>query len=310
MKLLSSSMIFLFLLFSAPPYGAAQPTSKEQIQRELETIINERCAAIKTGDAQKDLSFLAADHMYKFPNGKTVSRLELETLGTAQDNIVIKEFSQTINKLTLSGNVVMLEVAVRQVANQKMKDGRDALVTNEWIENQTWIKNTDGWKLRIAEWKKLKKNTIEGMTPKEYQKISPAPPSQIQPDEKDKPIIEAGNALIFIYRLEDHALPKTSVFCNDTELAELTRGSYIKVKLPPGIYQFRSEKESAIELSVQGGKLYCLEVKLDAGFPAAKGVLTKDEGALGPQFYKLPKSVGLKSLDPKHVQDQSRVILN
>jgi hypothetical protein len=64
------------------------------------------------------------------------------------------------------------------------------------------------------------------------------------------------------------------------------------------------------ELSVQGGKLYFLEVKLDAGFPAAKGVLNKDEGTLGPQFYNLPKAVGLKPLDPKHVKDQSRVILN
>ena len=311
MKRKFASMIFLFLLFSVTAYIAAQPTTKEQIQRELETIINERCTAIRTRDGQKDLAFLAADYVYKLPNSKTVTRQELEKLGaSAQDNMTILEFSQTINKLEMKGSEVVLEVAVHQLAKQKMKDGRDALITNEWIERQTWVKNTEGWKLRIADWKKLKKNTIEGMTKNEYRKNSPAPPTQIRPNEEDKRIISAGNALVFIYRIEDHALPKTSVFCNDIEIAELTRGSYIKVKLTPGTYQFGSDKEPAIALSVQSGKLYFLEIKLAAGFPAAKGVLTKDEGRLGPQFYQLPKAVGLKPLDPKHVKDQSKVILN
>lgn len=298
--------IFLFTAISIP--SAAQIETK--LQREIEATIKDRCEAMLQQDEKKANSFLASDYSVKLPNGKILTRQEIEkTSQEIQNKQTLLEVTEKIKKLKIIGTDVIVDVFHHESFKQKLKNGNDAVITNENEIRQTWIKTTDGWRIKFIEIRKLGKSTIDREKLRDFRKVDTAPPTVLLPNEEDKDILKAGNGLVFIFRGADGSLLNTSVFCNDQEIAELPRGTYLRMKLLPGTYQLKSEKEPTIELQVESGKIYFFELQLKPGFPA-KGQLKKDEGSVTPGIYKSPKLSGLKPIEKKHIKDSSKIASN
>ena len=303
-------------LHSLPIAQAQQESNQERIieehaRTELAAVRAERDHAAEKKDIERVLSFYAVDFAFRLEGGRKLSRQEIEQVLRLISGADILEQKQrsTIKSIKLRGKEAILEVQDDSFVKQRLQDGSIKETTSSGQKRETWVKTEQGWKLKLIDSAKSKKLqiTVNG------QKVDPLKaPSDIEtpaPNIGDETILQEGHALVFVYRLNDGTIVKAAVYCDDVRLAEMTGGSFIKAKLNPGKYSFHSEKGPAIDINIDGGKIYFFALRLVAGFPKGRGVLEVDTSATGPSAYKLPKLMELRPLGRDNIKDLSRVIL-
>jgi Protein of unknown function (DUF2846) len=312
-----TSCVVALTLFQYPALGWSQqrPNEKiineEQVRAELEVVLAERDAAAENQDLERFLSFYAADFTARLGGDRTLTRQETEQLIrlNAGRDILEQKQSSKIKSLKVRGNEAVLEIQYSSLARQRLQDGSIKEATGTGQHRETWVKTELGWRLRLIDKNKVEesKTTVNG------KKVDPATAPSIskpaEPNTEDQSILSGGYALVFIYRLNDGALIKAPVYCDDVRVAEMTGGSFIKAKLLPGKHTFRSEKGSAIDLNIERGKIYFFVLKLKAGFPKGRGLLELDTTDVGHYGYKLPRLLDLRPLGRDNIDDTSVVIV-
>lgn len=317
-KFVPAILIALALAFgpqTAAVSGQDKKAEEQQVRRELEALFAQISEAISNGEHDKKKKLMTADFQVKLPNGKTLSRNEIEVLPQAEaDSLRNVRETYVIEDLKAERNQAVVKIRIIITYQQKLQDGTYGEIESTLRQRETWVKTDNGWRWRLIDDISPRKSgtVFNGKKVNDLRKIPAAAPKPVEPNEEDKAILQNGKAVVFIYRLEAPGPPffGLPVYCDAQELARIKKNTFIKVKLEPGKYQFRSDKEPAFELAVEGGKLYYLSLKPVAGFPKARGLLSLDEGIIGPQLYKLPKTLKMKPLDAEHIKDAARVISN
>lgn len=296
-------------------HGGQKPSQvrldEERVRAELAAVLAERDRAAEKKDVERFLSFYAPDFTWRIEGGRTLTRHETEQvirLATSGDILEHKEQS-TIKSIKVRGNEAVLQVQDDSFLKQRLRDSSIKETKSSGTKRETWVKTDQGWKLRFLDNAKYKELqiTVNG------QKVDPLKANTDslipEPNIEDLPVLQEGYALVFVYRMKDGTIVKTPFYCDDVTLAEMTGGSFIKVKLMPGKHSFHSEKGSAIDINLESSKIYFFVVELAAGFPKGRGVLKVDTSGAGPTAYKLSKLMELRPLGRDNIKDFSKVIV-
>lgn len=285
--------------------------NEEQARTELAAVLAERDQAAEKEDIERFLSFYAADFAWRLEGGRRLNRQETEQvlrLMTGGDILEHKQRS-TIKSIKVRGKEAVLNVQDESFVKQRLRDGSIKEGTGSGEKRETWVKTEQGWKLKLIDNAKFKEmqTTVNG------ERVDPLKaPSNTRtpaPNIGDEAVLQEGYALVFVYRLKDGTIVKTPVYCDNVRLAEMTGGSFIKVKLMPGKHSFHSDKGPTIEINIESRKIYFLVLKLSTGFPKGRGVLEVDTSGAGPFAYKLPMLLELRPLGRDNIDDISRVIV-
>jgi hypothetical protein len=305
--LITTSILLLLTLSSA---AAQQPQlTASQARTELTAVLAERNAALERGDEERVRAFYAPNFMLRVGNARTLTLQEIEQLSTVAErpSVLERRYTSEIHDVKPRGVDVVLVVEHTGFEKLKHKNGSVSQHKRLARQQETWIRQGSDWKLLFIDHIKVKHSEVLLNGAKVDEFMPEAGP--VTPIAIDQPLLDAGNGMVFIYRIKDFTVLKTPVFCNDQKLASLTGGSFIKVKLLPGKYSFRSEKGEPIEVAVEAGKIQFLVIKLERGFPKGRGRIKTDTTVLGAQAYKVPKTLELNPLGNDHIDDPSRVVV-
>lgn len=300
--------IALFLLVSVA--ASQQPQiGASQLRAELTSVLAERNAALERGDEERVRAFYAPNFMLRAGNGRTLTLQEIEQLSTVAErpDVLERRYTSEILEIKPRGVDVVLVVEHSGFEKLRHKDGSVSQHKRLARQQETWIREGSGWKLLFIDNIRVKHSEVLLNGAKVDQFMPEAGP--VTPNAIDQPVLDAGSGIVFIYRMKDFALVKTPIFCNDQKLANLSGGSYIKVKLLPGKYSFRSEKGDPLEVAVEAGRIQVLVIKLETGFPKGRGRLRTDTTVLGAQAYKVPKLLELNPLGNDNIDDLSKVVV-
>jgi hypothetical protein len=299
--------------------GVAQTRSpdsldKEQTRKELEVVFAERNDAIKKGDKEKARNFLSPDFILKLPGGKTLTTPEIEKLALRDTGRSDSREEYVIEEVEVKNGAALVKVRHIEFYKQRFRNGEMGGVAATNKRQETWVKTAEGWRLKLVDNLARGDATLNGkpIKPKDLFKISNLPllddqSHQVNPE--DKTVLQDGQAIAFIYRFKDSAvLLQPPVYLNGQEIAQMRRGRYLKLKLAPGSYQLRSEKEPALSITVEAGRIYYFEVKLQPSFPKAHGLLVLDNGPIGSQINLVPHTLNMQPLEAGDVKDPSKVI--
>lgn len=287
---------------------------KEQARKELEVVFAERNDSIQKGDKEKSRKLLSPDFIFKIPGGKTLTMPEIEKLALLDVGRSDSREEYVIDEVEVKNGAALVKVLHKESYKQRFRNGDVGEVVTTNKRRETWVKIAEGWNLKLVDNLAYGETTLNGkpIKSKELFKISNLPllddqSSKVSPE--DKTVLQDGQAIAFIYRVQDYAvLPKPSIYLNDQEVARMRQGRYLKLKLAPGSYRLRSEKEPALSITVEAGRTYYFELKLSPHFPKAQGLLILDDGPMGSQINLVPHLLNMQPLDADDIKDPSKVI--
>lgn len=284
--------------------------SEGQARAEIERVLAERDAAAESGDVERLLSFFAPDFTVRV-GSRTLTRQETDQLMrmNAGGNILEHKRSSVIKSLKLRGVEAVLEIEYHSFIRQRLPDSSIKEATSIALHRETWVKTESSWRLRLIDKVKMEKSEATVNGKKVDPTSAPSSSGPVEPNTEDQSILSGGYGLVFVYRLNDGAIIKAPVYCDDVNVADMTGGSFIKAKLLPGKHTFRSEKGSAIDLNIEPGKIYFFVLKLKTGFPKGRGLLELDNTVAGRQNYKLPRLMNLRPLGRDNINDTAVVIV-
>lgn len=289
-----------------------QKLSPQDLRHELEPVLASYYEAVDKRDLERLKSFQTEDCRLRLPDGKILFLSELrKALAGGNENIRDNQENFLIEKIKGNSQQAVAELKINQTYRQKLVDGNYVDVRLSRKERQTWQKTSGGWKLNLIEASGFKSTkTLNGKKVDDIRLLPGSPIPPVIPNDEDKPVLESGKAIVFIYLFNSALLLKLPVYCNDQELARMTGHTYVKIKLDPGRYRFRSEKGEPIELALESRKIYFLWLDFVAGFPKGQAVLKTGDGMVSPQAYKLPATLNLKPLKPENIKDSSKAYTN
>lgn len=297
----------LLALFARWTVCAPQQANAESARKELEAALNQRSQALERDDNASLLSFYSPSFKIRLGGNKVLTLQDLSK-GPSIESKSQRQHRSSIQSFKWNGAVAVLVVRHTDSVKQTLDDGsvREAFSVIE--QREAWIPTSQGWKLELIDNLKVK----ESRTLQDGKKISssnlPIVGGKVIPNSVDESVLREGYGIVFIYRLNDQTIVKSQVYCDDAKVARLTGGSFIKVKLLPGKHLLRSEKGNPVEVDIAAGKIVMLALKLDVGFPKARGVLSLDNTSLGASAYRLPRMLDLNPLGLDNVDDASRII--
>ncbi|HEX5082166.1 MAG TPA: DUF2846 domain-containing protein [Blastocatellia bacterium] len=306
--------INLFYLSGVAQTQSPDSLDKEQARKELEVVFAERNDAIQKGDKEKSRKFLSPDCVFKVPGGKTLTMPDVEKLALRDTGRSDPREEYMIEEVEVKNGAALVKVRHKESYKQRFRNGDTGEVAATYKRRETWVKTAEGWRLKLVDNMAYGDATLNGkpVKPKDLFKISNLPllddqSHQVNPE--DKTVLQDGQAIAFIYRFKDSAvLLQPPVYLNGQEIAHMRRGRYLKLKLAPGSYQLRSEKEPALSITVEAGRIHYFEVKLSPGFPKAHGLLVLDNGVIGSQINLVPHMLNMQPLDADDIKNPSKVI--
>ncbi|MDQ3684998.1 MAG: DUF2846 domain-containing protein [Acidobacteriota bacterium] len=320
MRMLLPTICFIALAASSSlqASGAQQNSDRAssvnalQARKELEAMVAERSEAASRNDTEKLKSMLAPDFSLRLPNGKSLTGQELEKLSNLSTLVItdVNEQVFDVERISIRGDRAVLDVRYKNRYKRQSTDATSGEIVSETRQQETFVRTADGWKLQLID--KIKSKPLkEKVNGGNAIRIKTLPSNEEQAQKantEDEPILQAGQGIIFIYRFGDTGwLLKPPIHCDGVKIAEMTRNSFVKMKLPPGSHVIRSEIEPAVTLNVEAGKIYYLVLKFKSVFPKGRGFLEVNTTSLGPQIYKVPKTVGVKPLAPENIKDSSKI---
>lgn len=297
----------LIVLLVAPSTGAQQPDASGA-RAELEVVLAQRSKAIQQNDYDLIRSFLSPTFMLKTDGGRIITLAHMEQAPRLIEEKGVREHAFVIRSFKLRADTAVIEIRHSNSVKQTTADGspREALSVVE--QREEWTKTKDGWKLQLIDHIKAKRSETVLNGKKISSSSTPLGKWQVTPNAEDETILKT-HGILFVYRMGDHTIVKAPLFLNDTSLARMTGGSYLKVKLAAGTHNLRSEKGEPISLLVEPGKLYFLVLKLETGFPKARGLLAVDGDSIGPTAYKFPKLLNLNPLGSDNIDDVAAIVI-
>lgn len=308
----SVALIQMLILLLALSASAQTPTTNTaQVRIELTAVHNDWNAAVESGDVSRAHSFYDPNFMMRLQGGKFLTLSDIKQLArlTKIPEVIERKHTTEIQRLTLAGEDAILTVVHTDSETHKLSDGSIRRFFRVIRQQERWTKSKNEWKLSIVENIEPKKSEVT-LNGRKVDGFVPELATAVDPNADDRPILDSGFGLIFIYRLNDGALIKAPIYCNDEKVARMTGGSFLKIKLLPGKYALRSDKGVPVDVVIEAGKILFLALKLEAGFPKGRGSLRVDTSIIGAEGYKLPKLLDLTPLGLDNIDDNARVVID
>ena len=297
----------LLLLVSAVIAVGQSQLTETQARVELTAVLLARNEALERGDSARVRAFYGPNFVMR-AGDTTLTIKEIDQLSGIAEGLTVldRKYTSLIEELKIKNDAVVLVVEHQAFEKVQLKDGSVREHRNTKRQKETWAKQGNDWLLHFVDDIKVKQSEVLVNGKPVHDVVYVAAPMTFT--ITDEPQVAPGDGLVFIYRIKDFAIIKSAVYVNDEKLAQLTGGSFIKVKLSPGTYSFRSDKGEPIDVAVEAGKIQFLAVKLETGFPKGRGRLSVDNTVLGPQAYKVPKTLQLNPLGDDNIFDRTRVV--
>jgi hypothetical protein len=269
--------------------------------------MHQRAEAIVSGNNELLLSFYAPTFKIKL-NNRTMTLQELKDGPRLEKDNSVRTHSTTIKNVKWESPVAKLVVRHSGSVTQTLKGSsvRELFTVTE--QQEEWIRLNGQWKLKSIANVSIKDSATLLNGKKVSSSNAPVGSWQVPANESDRPILESGHGIIFIYRLNDKAVIRVPVVCDDAPLARMTGGTFLKVKLLPGKHTLRSDKGTPVAIDLQAGQIVFLLLDIEAGFPRGRGVLSLDESAVGPSLYKSPRDAKLNPLGAENIDDPTRIM--
>ena len=301
----------LILLFAASVSAQTPTNNTAQIRIELTAVHSDWNAAVESGDVSRAHSFYDPNFMMRLPGGKFLTLSDIKHLArlTKIPEVIERKHTTEIQRLTLAGEDAILTVVHTDSETHKLSDGSVRRLFRVIRQQERWSKYKNDWKLSIVENIEPKKSEVT-LNGRKVDGFVPELAVAVDPNADDLPVLNSGFGLIFIYRLNDGAIIKAPIYCNEAKVARMTGGSFIKIKLLPGKYALRSDKGVPVDVVVEAGKIFFLSLKLEAGFPKGRGSLRVDTSIIGAEGYKLPRLLDLTPLGPDNIDDNAKVVID
>lgn len=304
-------MFWALLTLSLMSVAFAQTAAinSTQAQAELKAVCAQLSAAIESGDSARVLSFYAPNFTMRLRNGKALTLDDMAQLRRLAEapQVSQRKHSIIIQKFKLIGAEAIISVDHSGDTSYKLEDGSVRRIVEVVRQQERWIKQADDWKLSVIEDIESKQRdvTLNGQTDRAFMPGHAVP---IEPNADDQKVLNDGYGIVFIYRMNDGTIIKPPIYCSEEKVAQMTGGSFLKLKLRPGKYSLRSDKGNPVEVTVEASKISFLQLKMDAGFPKARGVLQLDKSIIAAEAYKLPRLLDLNPLGSDNIDNPSRVV--
>lgn len=265
--------------------------------------------ALDSGDVTRIRSFYSPNFYIRLPKNKTLNLDDIVTLLRLAETPTItdRKNSSVIQELKFAGADVLVTVEHNRDATYKLQDGSAQRVVEVVRQQERWTKQPDGWKLLTIEDIEQKQRDVT-VNDRKTEGVMPNYAVPLTPNVDDQTILNGGYGIIFIYRMNDGAIIRPPIYCNDQKVAQMTGGTFLKLKLPPGKYTLKSEKGDPTELQVEAAQISLLVLTIDAGFPRGRGKLRVDRSIIAAQAYKLPKLLDLNPLGNDNIDDPTKVV--
>ena len=290
-------------------FAQTSVTNAPQAESELRAVRAQLGEAIQSGDDAKVRSFYASNFIMRLRIGKVLTLNDLNQLNGIADkpSVTDRKVLTVIQKLKLTGTGALLTVEHHVDTSYKLEDGSIRRVVEVTQEDERWTREGNEWKMSMIEnlEQKQREVTLNGQKDNEF---IPGHATAIDPTPDDQAVIKDGYGIVFIYRMKDNAVIKPPIYCNEQKVAQMTGGSFLKLKLQPGTYSFKSEKGDPINVNVEVSKVSFLLLKLETGFPKGRGRLQLDRTIIAAEAYKLPHLLDLTPLGSDNIQDPTKVI--
>ncbi len=153
-SLFSCTLLLLLLAAAAVP-ALAQDGA---LRKELQAAYDKMAAGIAKKDIKPMIGYLAADFSNEGPDGQKQGREELEAEFTGYMKMVtrVDQVSLKIRKLEVNGDQAVADVAMklRVQMNDANGDfgekGKAHRLEMDSVEQETWVKGDQGWKIRAS----------------------------------------------------------------------------------------------------------------------------------------------------------------
>lgn len=290
-------------------FAQTSGTNSPQAESELRAVRAQLGEAIQSGDDAKVRSFYAPNFIMRLRNGKVLTLDDLNQLNGIGEKppVTERKVLTVIQKLKLTGTGALLTVEHNVDTRYKLGDGSIRRVVEITQEDERWTREGNEWKMSMIEnlEQRRREVTLNGQKDNEF---IPGHAPAIDPTPDDQAVVKDGYGIVFIYRMKDNAVIKPPIYCNEQKVAQMTGGSFLKLKLRPGRYSFKSDKGDPIDVNVELSKISFLTLKLESGFPKGRGRLQLDSSIIAAEAYKLPHLLDLTPLGSDNINDPTKVI--
>ena len=308
-----SSMILIATLLTlslvSVAFAQTSAINSTQAQAELKAVHAQLSAAMESGDSGRVLSFYAPNFTMRLRNGKVLTLDDMAQLRRLAEAPQVSErkHSTIIQKFKLVGAEAIISVDHSGDTSYQLADGSVRRIVEVVRQQERWIKQADSWKLLVIEDIESKQRdvTLNGQKDKAFMPGHAVP---VEPNPDDQATLNDGYGIVFIYRMNDGTIIKPAIYCNNEKAAQMTGGSFLKLKLRPGKYSLKSDKGDPVDVNVEASKISFLQLKIDAGFPKARGVLQLDKSIIAAEAYKLPRLLDLTPLGGDNIFDPAKVV--
>ena len=128
-------------------------SAARRVRRELEAVFARRIQAVKNKDAETQISQVSPDYSALEPNGQTLNYEQIANYMRrgAEQFVAVTYLTVTIETLTLRDNEAVIDARQRFARTQRLRDGNIHCVVTGVLQQETWVRASDGWKLRRVE---------------------------------------------------------------------------------------------------------------------------------------------------------------
>jgi hypothetical protein len=134
------------------------------VRRELEVVFAERVQALKNKDVDTLLRQISPDYSATLPNGQTMNYEQIQNyIRSGVDQFVeIKDLTITLETIILNGNEAIVDARQHVSRKQRLRDSKVHDVISGVLQAETWIKTTEGWKLKKVSNLREQTLTVDG----------------------------------------------------------------------------------------------------------------------------------------------------
>jgi Domain of unknown function (DUF4440) len=121
-----------------------------RVRQELEAVFARRVQAVKNKDAETQISQVSPDYSASRPNGQTLNYEQIANYMRrgADQFVAVTYLSITIEGLTIRDNEALVDARQRFARTQRLRDGNIHCVVTGVLQRETWVRTSEGWKLR------------------------------------------------------------------------------------------------------------------------------------------------------------------
>jgi hypothetical protein len=134
------------------------------VRRELEVVYTERAQAFKNKDVDTLLRQTSPDYFATLPNGQTMNYEQIQNYirRGVEQFVEIKDLTFTLETIIVKSNEAIVDARQYVSRKQRLRDDKVHDVVSSVVQAETWVKTSEGWKLKNVSNLREQTLTVDG----------------------------------------------------------------------------------------------------------------------------------------------------